>query len=58
MSRRQSASDIRITDFDWKREISDTLQELNIIPAAFNGKITISFNGGGIACLEKKEVLK
>jgi len=58
MSRRQAATDNRVKVFDWKREISDTLLELSLIPDAFTGKITISFNEGGIAYLEKKEVLK
>jgi len=42
----------------WKKTISETLQNLCIIPERFNGKIVVSFKDGGISYLEKSETFK
>jgi hypothetical protein len=42
----------------WKKKVSETLQELNIIPEKFTGKVIVSFKEGGISYLEKSETFK
>ena len=42
----------------WKRVVSETLGDLHIIPARFNGKVVVSFKDGGISYLEKSETFK
>ena len=42
----------------WKRVLSDTLQNLHLIPDKFNGKVVVSFKDGGISYLEKSETFK
>jgi hypothetical protein len=56
--RRQVVTDIRVPNSVWKKKVSDTLSELNIIPASFSGKVVISFKDGGISYIEKTETLK
>jgi len=56
--RRQVVTDIRVPNSVWKKKISDTLYELNIIPSAFSGKVVISFKDGGISYIEKTETFK
>ncbi len=58
MSRQQPAPGNRREEVNWKRIISDTLRDMDIVPDGFSGKITISFKDGGISYLEKKEVFK
>lgn len=58
MSRQQLAEDTLKEEVDWKRIVSDTLREINVMTDDFSGKITISFKDGGISYLEKKEVFK
>jgi hypothetical protein len=56
--RRQVVTDIRVSNSIWKKKVSDTLYELNIIPGNFSGKVVISFKDGGISYVEKTETLK
>lgn len=42
----------------WKKTVSETLQNLHIIPEKFNGKVVVSFKDGGISYLEKSETFK
>jgi len=56
--RRQVVTDIRVPNSVWKKKVSDTLFELNIIPGNFSGKVVISFKDGGISYIEKTETLK
>jgi hypothetical protein len=56
--RRQAVTDIRALNSVWKKKISETLLELNIIPGNFTGKVIISFKEGGISFIEKTETLK
>lgn len=56
--RRQVVTDIRVPNSIWKKKLSDTLSELNIIPEYFSGKVVISFKDGGISYVEKTETLK
>jgi hypothetical protein len=58
MTRRQVVTDIRVPNSVWKKKVSDTLHELNIIPGSFSGKVVISFKDGGISYIEKTETLK
>lgn len=51
--RRQVVTDIRVPNSIWKKKVSDTLYELNIIPGNFSGKVVISFKDGGISYIEK-----
>lgn len=46
------------TPDSWKRTVSETLQNLRIIPEKFNGKVVVSFKDGGISYLEKSETFK
>lgn len=56
--RRQVVTDIRVPNSVWKRKVSDTLSELNIIPENFSGKVVISFKDGGVSYIEKTETFK
>ncbi|GEM_PF-1350169 len=56
--RRQVVTDIRVPNSVWKRKVSDTLSELNIIPDNFSGKVVISFKDGGVSYIEKTETFK
>jgi hypothetical protein len=56
--RRQVVTDIRVPNSVWKKKISDTLYELNIVPGGFSGKVVISFKDGGISYIEKTETFK
>ncbi len=56
--RRQVVTDIRVPNSIWKRKVSDTLSELNIIPENFSGKVVISFKDGGVSYIEKTETFK
>lgn len=56
--RRQVVTDIRVPNSIWKRKVSDTLSELNIIPDNFSGKVVISFKDGGVSYIEKTETFK
>jgi hypothetical protein len=56
--RRQVVTNIRVPNSIWKKKVSDTLYELNIIPENFSGKVVISFKDGGISYVEKTETLK
>ncbi len=56
--RRQVVTNIRVPNSVWKKKVSDTLHELNIIPACFSGKVVISFKDGGISYIEKTETFK
>jgi hypothetical protein len=56
--RRQVVTDIRVPNSVWKKKISDTLLDLNIIPASFSGKVVISFKDGGVSYIEKTETFK
>jgi hypothetical protein len=56
--RRQVVTDIRVPNSVWKKKLSVTLFELNIIPEYFSGKVVISFKDGGISYVEKTETLK
>lgn len=56
--RRQVVTDIRVPNSIWKRKVSDTLSELNIIPGNFSGKVVISFKDGGVSYIEKTETFK
>lgn len=56
--RRQVVTNIRVPNSVWKKKVSDTLYELNIIPASFSGKVVISFKDGGISYIEKTETFK
>jgi len=58
MTRRQVVADFRVTSFIWKKKISHTLLELNIVPERFTGRVIISFKEGGISFVEKTETLK
>ncbi len=58
MTRRQVVTNIRVPNSVWKKKVSDTLYELNIIPSSFSGKVVISFKDGGISYIEKTETLK
>lgn len=58
MTRRQVVTDMRVPNSVWKKKVSDTLYELNIIPGSFSGKVVISFKDGGISYIEKTETLK
>lgn len=42
----------------WKQVVSVTLQELQIIPEKFNGRVMIAFKEGGVSYLEKSETFK
>jgi len=55
---RQVIKDFRIPNSVWKKKVSDTLHELNIIPEKFSGKVVISFKGGGISFIERTETIK
>jgi len=55
---KQVITDIRVLNSVWKRRISETLYELNIIPEKFTGKVVISFKAGGISYIERTETLK
>jgi len=56
--RRQVVTDMRVPNSVWKKMVSDTLHELNIIPENFSGKVVISFKEGGVSYIEKTETLK
>jgi hypothetical protein len=56
--RRQVVTDIRVPNSVWKKRVSDTLYELNIIPDNFSGKVVISFKEGGVSYIEKTETFK
>ena len=56
--RRQVVTDMRVPNSVWKKRVSDTLHELNIIPENFSGKVVISFKEGGVSYIEKTETLK
>jgi hypothetical protein len=56
--RRQVVTNIRVPNSVWKKKVSDTLLELNMIPENFSGKVVISFKEGGISYVEKTETLK
>jgi hypothetical protein len=49
---------MRVPNSVWKKRVSDTLHELNIIPENFSGKVVISFKEGGVSYIEKTETLK
>lgn len=55
---RQVITDIRVPNSVWKKKVSDTLYELNIIPEKFSGKVVISFKEGGVSYIERTETLK
>ena len=42
----------------WKQTVSETLQNLQIIPEKFNGRILVTFKDGGVSYLEKSETYK
>lgn len=42
----------------WKKSLSEMLQNLQIIPGNFNGKVVVSFKDGGVSYLEKSETFK
>lgn len=42
----------------WKKDVSEMLRNLCIIPDKFNGKVVISFKDGGVSYLEKSETFK
>jgi len=56
--RRQVVTDMRVPNSVWKKKVSDTLYELNIIPDNFSGKVVISFKEGGVSYIEKTETFK
>jgi hypothetical protein len=56
--RRQVVTDMRVPNSVWKKRVSDTLYELNIIQENFSGKVVISFKDGGISYIEKTETFK
>ncbi len=56
--RRQVVTDIKVPNSIWKKRVSDTLFELNIIQENFSGKVVISFKDGGISYIEKTETFK
>jgi hypothetical protein len=49
---------MRVPNSVWKKRVSDTLYELNIIQENFSGKVVISFKDGGISYIEKTETIK
>jgi hypothetical protein len=56
--RRQVVTDMKVPNSIWKKRVSDTLFELNIIQENFSGKVVISFKDGGISYIEKTETFK
>jgi hypothetical protein len=56
--RRQVVMDMKVPNSVWKKRVFDTLNELNIIPSRFSGKVVISFKDGGISYIEKTETFK
>ncbi len=51
--RRQVVTDMKLPNSVWKKKVSDTLSELNIIQENFSGKVVICFKDGGISYIEK-----
>ncbi|OPY12532.1 MAG: hypothetical protein A4E69_02160 [Syntrophus sp. PtaB.Bin138] len=49
---------MRVPNSVWKKKVSDTLYELNIISDNFSGKVVISFKEGGVSYIEKTETFK
>ncbi len=56
--RRQVVTDMKLPNSVWKKKVSDTLSELNIIQDNFSGKVVICFKDGGISYIEKTETFK
>ncbi len=56
--RRQVVTDMKLPNSVWKKKVSDTLSELNIIQENFSGKVVICFKDGGISYIEKTETFK
>lgn len=56
--RRQVVTDMKLPNSVWKKKVSDTLFDLNIIQENFSGKVVICFKDGGISYIEKTETFK
>jgi hypothetical protein len=56
--RQRDRNDLKRSNANWKKAVSETLQSMELIPEKFNGKVLISFKDGGISYLEKTETLK
>lgn len=56
--RRQVVTDMKLPNSVWKKKVSDTLSELNIVQENFSGKVVICFKDGGISYIEKTETFK
>jgi hypothetical protein len=55
---RRDRNDLKRSNANWKKAVSETLQSMELIPEKFNGKVLITFKDGGISYLEKTETLK